>query len=281
MCGHAFSHPTSRTTDRGRGSSGGRRHRLGSHPRVTLRERGGARAGGCERGRTDQSQDEQDCRPGAGWGDTQSPRSRAGGRSGSRTQMRTACLASTRRHTLSVRRSRSETGRPVSWSARGRLGGQRARRDRLADRPADEHARCNRSMSETAPVGIAYAAGSIWVANTGDGTITKIDADSGRPTRTLPIAATELAFGAGTLWASERRRTGWCASTRRRARSSQTIRSETVPRESPSAAARRGWRTAWTEPSRGSIRRRIRSQRVTPTGNGPVGDRRRRRPASG
>ena len=44
-----------RTTDRGRGSSRGRRHRLGSRPRVALREREGARACGCERGRTDQS----------------------------------------------------------------------------------------------------------------------------------------------------------------------------------------------------------------------------------
>ncbi|MEP6978522.1 MAG: ABC transporter substrate-binding protein [Thermoleophilia bacterium] len=54
------------------------------------------------------------------------------------------------------------------------------------------------------PVGVVYAKGSIWVANTGQDTITRIDADSGRPMKTLPIAATELAFGAGTLWASQR-----------------------------------------------------------------------------
>ena len=35
------------------------------------------------------------------------------------------------------------------------------------------------------PAGIAYASGSIWVANTGDDTITRIDADSGKPTKTL------------------------------------------------------------------------------------------------
>ena len=86
---------------------------------------------------------------------------------------------------------------------RRRLGGEQPRRHRLADRPGDEHASCRRSTSETVPLGIAYAAGSIWVANTGDDTITRIDADSGKPTKTLPIAATELAFGAGTLWASE------------------------------------------------------------------------------
>src|SRR6188472_3672037 len=54
------------------------------------------------------------------------------------------------------------------------------------------------------PRGIVYAAGSVWVANTGDGTITRIDAKSGRPTKQFPVAATELAFGAGTLWASQR-----------------------------------------------------------------------------
>jgi len=54
------------------------------------------------------------------------------------------------------------------------------------------------------PDGIVYAAESIWVANTGDDTITRIDADSGRPIRTLPIAATDIAFGSGTLWASQR-----------------------------------------------------------------------------
>jgi len=54
------------------------------------------------------------------------------------------------------------------------------------------------------PVGIVYAAGSVWVANTGDDTITMINAVSGTPTKKLPIAATELAFGDGTLWASER-----------------------------------------------------------------------------
>jgi YVTN family beta-propeller protein len=55
----------------------------------------------------------------------------------------------------------------------------------------------------TQPVGIVYAVGSVWVANTGDGTITKIDPGSDKPT-TFDVAATELAFGAGTLWATER-----------------------------------------------------------------------------
>ena len=54
------------------------------------------------------------------------------------------------------------------------------------------------------PAGVVYATGSVWVANTGDGTITEIDASRGEAGRTLEIPATELAFGAGTLWASQR-----------------------------------------------------------------------------
>ena len=53
------------------------------------------------------------------------------------------------------------------------------------------------------PASIVYAAGSVWVANTGDETITKINADNGKA-KTLQIAASELAFGDGTLWASQR-----------------------------------------------------------------------------
>src|SRR5262249_25657805 len=51
--------------------------------------------------------------------------------------------------------------------------------------------------------GVVCAAGSVFVANTGDGTLTRIDTTIGRP-KTLPITATELAYGAGSLWASQR-----------------------------------------------------------------------------
>ena len=53
------------------------------------------------------------------------------------------------------------------------------------------------------PLGVACANGSVWVANTGDGTITKIDSSSGEK-ETLQIPATELVFGADSLWASQR-----------------------------------------------------------------------------
>jgi YVTN family beta-propeller protein len=54
------------------------------------------------------------------------------------------------------------------------------------------------------PLGVVYAAGSVWVANTGDGTISRINADTGRTTDGPAVAATDLAVGAGSLWASER-----------------------------------------------------------------------------
>jgi len=51
-------------------------------------------------------------------------------------------------------------------------------------------------------VGVVSAGGSVWVANTGDGTVTKIDAAAGRVVgKPLPVAGTRLAFGAGSLWA--------------------------------------------------------------------------------
>lgn len=55
------------------------------------------------------------------------------------------------------------------------------------------------------PVSIVYARSRVWVADSGDGTITRIDAASGKLVgKPLPIAATELAYGAGSIWAVER-----------------------------------------------------------------------------
>jgi YVTN family beta-propeller protein len=53
------------------------------------------------------------------------------------------------------------------------------------------------------PVGIVYADDAVWVANTADDTITRINASNGHAGKPLPIAATELAFGDGTLWATQ------------------------------------------------------------------------------
>ena len=38
-----------------------------------------------------------------------------------------------------------------------------------------------------APIGVASGHGSIWVANSGDGTVSRIDAISGKVTQTIPV----------------------------------------------------------------------------------------------
>ena len=111
------------------------------------------------------------------------------------------------------------------------------------------------------PLGIVYAAGSVWVANTGDGTITRIEPESGTRTKTLPVAATELAFGAGTLWASQRAAGKVVRIDPKTGKQVGATRSGTARRGSPSAMARRGWRTAWTGRSFGSIPTRTPSPR--------------------
>ena len=117
-----------------------------------------------------------------------------------------------RRHRLADRPGRSGPSSRRSPSAAARAGSRpataRSGSPTASTAPSRGSTRRRNTVVQTiavgnGPVGIAYAAGSIWVANTGDGTITRIDADSGKPTKTLPIAATELAFGAGTLWASD------------------------------------------------------------------------------
>src|SRR3984957_3498376 len=126
-------------------------------------------------------------------------------RPGSRTPTATACPGSTRGRGWAV----VDETIPVGSSPSGNTTGNGA--VWVADSLDDTVTRIDPTTNTprqvipvgNGPVGIAYAAGSVWVANTGDGTITKIDSDSGKPSPPLPIAATELAYGAGTLWASE------------------------------------------------------------------------------
>src|SRR6476661_8978218 len=44
------------------------------------------------------------------------------------------------------------------------------------------------------PPGIAYGAGSIWVANTGDGTVSRIDPDTHTVTQTITVHAQPVAI---------------------------------------------------------------------------------------
>lgn len=57
-----------------------------------------------------------------------------------------------------------------------------------------------------APTAVAVGAGSVWVANNAAGTLTRLDAVSGRPARTpvrVGVAPVAIAVGAGGVWVAE------------------------------------------------------------------------------
>jgi YVTN family beta-propeller protein len=66
-----------------------------------------------------------------------------------------------------------------------------------------------------APADIAYGEGSVWVANRGDGTISKIDPARHRVTMTIHLGyrPAGLAVGAGAVWATTRRISATAAAT--------------------------------------------------------------------
>ncbi len=53
-----------------------------------------------------------------------------------------------------------------------------------------------------APVGIAYGAGSVWVANSGDGTVSRIDPTTSKVVATIPVGNNPrgIAVGDGKVW---------------------------------------------------------------------------------
>ena len=62
-------------------------------------------------------------------------------------------------------------------------------------------------MSDTiqvgeAPSAIAFGAGAVWVANAGDGTVSRIDPSTDDVTQTIEVGERPegLAFGGGAVW---------------------------------------------------------------------------------
>ena len=94
-------------------------------------------------------------------------------------------------------------GRPrsVAVGAGARVGRQRGRRQRHADRCllglGVEHPDVG-----AGPTGIAYGAGAVWVANAGDGTVSRIDPATGEVVKVIPVGnrPTGIAFGEGAVW---------------------------------------------------------------------------------
>ena len=52
------------------------------------------------------------------------------------------------------------------------------------------------------PTGVAVGAGSVWVANSGDGTVSRIDPTAGKVIATIEVGgrADEVAVGEGAVW---------------------------------------------------------------------------------
>ena len=121
------------------------------------------------------------------------------------------------------------------------------------------------------PRGIVYAAGSVWVANTGDGTITRIDPEERQADRRSRSPRPSSPSAQARCGQASVPRARWFASIRRPgSRSSPRSTSGTARRGSPSATARRGWRTAWTGRFPGSIPRRTPSPQPFPPGTGQM-----------
>ena len=54
----------------------------------------------------------------------------------------------------------------------------------------------------SAPIGVAFGAGSVWVANSGDGTVSRIDPVTGRVVRTIDVGGspTGVAVAGDEVW---------------------------------------------------------------------------------
>ena len=84
-----------------------------------------------------------------------------------------------------------------------RLGHEHPGRHGHPHRRVDLRGRRRRARRARQPRGVVEAEGSVWIANSGDGTVTRLDARTGKPIGE-PIRVgddpRELAFGAGSIW---------------------------------------------------------------------------------
>ena len=137
-----------------------------------------------------------------------------------------------------------------------RLGHERPRRHRLEDRPADGHASSTRSRSETALPAWPSDARYVWVANSSDGTVTRIDLRTGKPLAPIAVgqSADGVAVGGGSVWVtSAASGTRDAGSTRDRERRRNRRDRQRRGRGRGRRRTRSGSRTASTAPSRASI----------------------------
>ena len=194
----------------------------------------------------------------------------------------TAGATPSRSSTATRRRSASEFAAGSSAGGGGRrrrlaLGVPGSRRHRPAPRPAPARSR-TRSTVGALPGGVAVGAGDVWVANFGDGTVSRIDpraaTSCGRSGRRRPYG---IAVAGNAVWVSNREDDSIIQiSANSNRHPTRRSRSATTRRASRSTTrARYGSRTPTTTPSRSSptAPSRTRSRR-------PGATRRRLRPSA-
>ena len=94
----------------------------------------------------------------------------------------------------------------IVFAAGARLGRQRRRPDRVSASipPRSRKGRSGRISVGERPPAIAFGDGAIWVANSGDDTVTRIDPAT-YATSTIPVGhgPAAIAFGDGAVWVAE------------------------------------------------------------------------------
>ena len=117
-------------------------------------------------------------------------------------------------------------------------------------------------MVQTVPVGngpsaIAYGLGALWVANGGDGTVSKIEPTSGKPVRTFAAGpgASGITTGFGSVWVTSERTGNVSRVDPRTGMVERTINVGNGAGAIAVGAAPSGWPTTSTGRSAGSTQR--------------------------
>ena len=107
-----------------------------------------------------------------------------------------------RRATRSRGRSRSATARARSPPAPAASGSRRRGQHRDPDRPRQRGRRCRDPSVGQGPTAVAVGEGAVWVANTQDDTVSRIDPRTAAVTQTIPVGRrpTGVAAGDGAVW---------------------------------------------------------------------------------
>ena len=166
------------------------------------------------------------------------------GRCGWPAPMTAQSCASTRSTAADKTHSPRRPADPAGLRRRRGVGHQPVVRDDQARSPRTRRRRASRSASAQRPSGLAWGRGAVWVTNTDDGTVSRIDGRSGVQTRGSGSGRrsgpTSVAVDARGVWVANERRHGGPHRPARGTRRSRGCRSATTRRASRSSTARCG-----------------------------------------